>query len=140
MHTKVCTFTGILSLTQACVPFLVPGAKHLYLLDFVPENLPNLKSTIEKQYPDVKACLTTALMNTADLQPHRQVTTIQADAADEAAISAVCQRALKEEGRLDVFFANVLALCYTNLLKSNYPHRLELDTTTQCRTSPRRNS
>lgn len=38
-----------------------------------------------------------------------QVTTIQADAADEAAISGVCKQALQEEGRLDVFFANVSA-------------------------------
>jgi len=36
-----------------------------------------------------------------------QVTTLQADAADEAAISGVCSQALREEGRLDVFFANV---------------------------------
>lgn len=36
-----------------------------------------------------------------------QVTTQQADAADEAAISGVCELALREEGRLDVFFANV---------------------------------
>jgi len=64
------------------------GARHLYLLDFSPENLPNLKSTIEKSYSDVK------------------VTTIQADAADEAAISGVCKQALNEEGKLDVFFAN----------------------------------
>jgi NAD(P)-dependent dehydrogenase (short-subunit alcohol dehydrogenase family) len=36
-----------------------------------------------------------------------QVTTIQADAADDAAISGVCKQALNEEGKLDVFFANV---------------------------------
>jgi len=30
------------------------GAVHLYLIDFSPENLPNLKSTIERSYPDVK--------------------------------------------------------------------------------------
>jgi hypothetical protein len=30
-----------------------------------------------------------------------QVTTIQADAADEAAISGVCKQALQEEGKLD---------------------------------------
>ncbi|KDN49805.1 hypothetical protein RSAG8_01870, partial [Rhizoctonia solani AG-8 WAC10335] len=41
-----------------------------------------------KAYPDVK------------------VTTQQADAADEAAISGICKRAIEEEGRLDVFFAN----------------------------------
>jgi NAD(P)-dependent dehydrogenase (short-subunit alcohol dehydrogenase family) len=58
------------------------------LLDFSPENLPGLKSTIETSYPDVK------------------VTTIQADAANETAIAAVCEQALQDEGRLDVFFAN----------------------------------
>lgn len=36
-----------------------------------------------------------------------QATVIQADAADDKAISDACQQALKEEGRLDVFFANV---------------------------------
>lgn len=58
------------------------------MLDFSPENLPELKSTIETSYPDVK------------------VTTIQADAANESAIAAVCEQALQDEGRLDVFFAN----------------------------------
>lgn len=32
---------------------------------------------------------------------------LQADAADETAIEALCKQAIKEEGRLDVFFANV---------------------------------
>ena len=67
----------------------MPGAKHLYLLDYVSQNLPDLKSTIEGAYGDVL------------------VTTIQADAADEKAIASVCKQALAEEGRLDVFFANV---------------------------------
>jgi len=35
-----------------------------------------------------------------------KVTTIEADASDETAISNVCKQALQEEGRLDVFFAN----------------------------------
>jgi len=35
-----------------------------------------------------------------------KVTVIQADAADDKAISGVCQQALNEEGRLDIFFAN----------------------------------
>lgn len=39
--------------------------------------------------------------------PMLQVTTIQADAADEKAIEGLCKQALREEGRLDVFFANV---------------------------------
>jgi len=68
--------------------FAHEGARHLYLLDFSPENLPNLQMTIEKSYPDVK------------------VTTIQADAADDAAISGVCKQALRDESKLDVFFAN----------------------------------
>lgn len=35
-------------------PKAASGAKHLYLIDFDPTNLPNLKSTIENTYPDVK--------------------------------------------------------------------------------------
>lgn len=33
------------------------GAKHLYLGDFSPENLPNLESTIKEKYSDVKVSL-----------------------------------------------------------------------------------
>jgi hypothetical protein len=33
---------------------LLAGAQHLYLMDYYGENLPNLKSTIEERYPDVK--------------------------------------------------------------------------------------
>ncbi|ELU42649.1 short chain dehydrogenase domain-containing protein [Rhizoctonia solani AG-1 IA] len=50
------------------------GARHLYLLDYDGENLPNLEESLKKAYPDVK------------------VTTQQADAADEAAISEICKR------------------------------------------------
>jgi len=89
---KVCVVTGVGSLKgigrASAILFAHEGAKHLYLLDFSPDNLPNLKLTIEKSYPDVK------------------VTTAEADAADDAAVAGVCSRALKEEGRLDVFFAN----------------------------------
>lgn len=38
------------------------GAKHLYLLDFVGDNLPNLKETIETTYPDIKVCITAHLV------------------------------------------------------------------------------
>ncbi|KAI0320901.1 sex determination protein tasselseed-2 [Amylostereum chailletii] len=89
---KVCVVTGVGSLKgigrASSLLFAHEGAKHLYLLDFAGENLPNLKLTIEGKYPDVK------------------VTVQQADAADEVAIKGVCQQALDEEGRLDVFFAN----------------------------------
>jgi hypothetical protein len=36
-----------------------------------------------------------------------QVTTAQADCADDKAIQEICKKALQDEGRLDVFFANV---------------------------------
>lgn len=34
---------------------------------------------------------------------------MQGDAADDNTISQLCERALQEEGRLDVFWANVCA-------------------------------
>ncbi|KZT71021.1 NAD(P)-binding protein [Daedalea quercina L-15889] len=89
---KVCIITGVGSMAgigrAAALQFAHEGATHLYLIDFDATNLPNLKSTIEEKYPDVKA------------------TVMAADAADEAAIMGVCKQALREEGRLDVFFAN----------------------------------
>ncbi|KAJ8696728.1 hypothetical protein PTI98_006574 [Pleurotus ostreatus] len=92
LKDKVCVITGVGSLKgigrATAILYAHEGAKHLYLLDYDPQNLPNLKSTIEKSYPDVK------------------VTTVQGDAADEAVIAGLCKQALDEEGRLDVFFAN----------------------------------
>ncbi|KAL1743501.1 hypothetical protein HDZ31DRAFT_40770 [Schizophyllum fasciatum] len=89
---KVCIVTGVGSLKgigrASAVRFAHEGARHLYLLDFDPTNLPDLQSTIETRYPDVK------------------VTTVQADASDEDAIKGLCDRAIQEEGQLDVFFAN----------------------------------
>ncbi|KAF5317406.1 hypothetical protein D9611_003930 [Ephemerocybe angulata] len=89
---KVCIITGVGSLKgigrATSIGFAREGATHLYLLDYDGTNLPNLKETIQSQYPSVK------------------VTTVQADAADEKAISGLCEQALREEGRLDVFFAN----------------------------------
>jgi NAD(P)-dependent dehydrogenase (short-subunit alcohol dehydrogenase family) len=89
---KVCIITGVGSLhgigRASALLFAHEGAKHLYLMDFFPDNLPDLKSSIQNSYPDVK------------------ITTLQADAADDAAVAAVCKRAIEEEGQLDVFFAN----------------------------------
>lgn len=82
------------------------GAKHLYLIDFDGTNLPNLKETIEKKYPDVKVRITAPSLGHI-VKNVLQATVQQADAADEDAIKSVCEQALKEEGRLDVFFANV---------------------------------
>ena len=36
-----------------------------------------------------------------------QITVVQADATDEDAIRALCERAVDENGRIDVYFANV---------------------------------
>ncbi|KZO93103.1 3-oxoacyl-reductase [Calocera viscosa TUFC12733] len=92
LREKVCVITGVGSLKgigrASAFLYAREQAKHLYLLDFDGANLPNLKEELGKAYPDVK------------------VTTIQGDAADEELISGVCKRALEEEGRLDVFFAN----------------------------------
>ncbi|KZT08369.1 NAD-P-binding protein [Laetiporus sulphureus 93-53] len=92
LRGKVCVITGVGSMLgigrATALQFAHEGAARLYLIDYDPTNLPNLKSTIEQKYPDVK------------------VTTIQADATDEGAISGVCKQAVQEEGRLDVFFAN----------------------------------
>ncbi|KAF8482870.1 sex determination protein tasselseed-2 [Russula ochroleuca] len=92
---KVAIITGVGSLKgigrASALSFAHEGAQHLYLMDLSGENLPNLKSTIEERYPDVT------------------VTVIQADAADDKAISDVCHQALREQGRLDIFFANVRA-------------------------------
>ncbi|KAG6334942.1 hypothetical protein ID866_4140 [Astraeus odoratus] len=92
LTNKTCIITGVGSLQgigrASALLFAHEGARHLYLLDFRADNLSELESTIQQLYPDVKT------------------TVIQADAADEAAIAAVCKRAIDEEGRLDVFFAN----------------------------------
>lgn len=92
LNDKTCIITGVGSLSgigrASALLFAHHGAHRLYLLDFCADNLPELESTIRQLYPDVK------------------VTVIQADAADEAAIAAVCKRAIEEDGRLDVFFAN----------------------------------
>lgn len=82
------------------------GARHLYLTDYDPTNLPDLKSTIDNTYPDVKVCLFWSLQS-CHLTLSLKVTVQQADAADEDAVARLCKQALHDEGRLDVFFANV---------------------------------
>ncbi|CAI6251847.1 unnamed protein product [Periconia digitata] len=64
------------------------GAKALYLCDFASTNLAHHERELTTLYPSVA------------------VSTHQFDAADEAAVSAVVSQALREHGRLDVFFAN----------------------------------
>ena len=78
------------------------GAKHLYVVDYNADSLPALKESLEARYPGTK------------------ITPIEADAGDEAAISAVCNRAISEEGHLDLFFANA-GIVGANLLQSTEP-------------------
>ncbi|KAF5393241.1 hypothetical protein D9757_000684 [Collybiopsis confluens] len=63
-------------------------AKHLYLSDFDSTHLANIKESLSEKYPEVK------------------VTTAAFDAASEKDVIMVCEQAFREEGRLDVFFAN----------------------------------
>ncbi|TFL03156.1 hypothetical protein BDV98DRAFT_611942 [Pterulicium gracile] len=92
LKDKICVITGAGSFQgigrASALLFAREGARHLYLADLNNENLPGLKKTIRDLYSDV------------------QVTTVQLDAADEAAISQLCDRVVEEEGRMDVFFAN----------------------------------
>ncbi|KAH9942252.1 NAD-P-binding protein [Epithele typhae] len=92
LKDKVCIITGAGSLKgigrASAILFAHQGARHLYLSDYDATNLPELKATIERSYPDVK------------------VTTQQADAADEDTVRGLCDRAMKEEGRLDAGWAS----------------------------------
>jgi len=92
LKNKVCIITGAGSRTgigrASSLRFAHEGAKALYLLDLQKDGLQELKALIKRRYPDVK------------------VTILEADAADETAIKALCQHAVEEEGHLDIFFAN----------------------------------
>ncbi|SGY25204.1 BQ5605_C018g08591 [Microbotryum silenes-dioicae] len=78
------------------------GAKHLYVMDFNASSLPQLAKDLEARYKGLK------------------VTPIEADAANEDAISSVCEQAIREEGRLDCFFANA-GIVGANLLQHTEP-------------------
>lgn len=45
----------------------------------------------------------------------------QADAADEVAVKGICEQATKEEGRLDVFFANVCRIVAPGVTVNEHP-------------------
>lgn len=93
LKDKVCIITGIGQSEKgigfaSALAYAHAGARHLYLLDLLDEPLKECKRIIAERYPDVK------------------VTTLKGDAADETTIKDLCARAIKEEHRLDVFFAN----------------------------------
>ncbi|KAJ4483294.1 hypothetical protein J3R30DRAFT_3284020 [Lentinula aciculospora] len=89
MSGKVCIITGAGSLKGIGYALdIYQGAAHLYLSDYDPSHLHDLKHSLQEKYPDVK------------------ITTSAFDAASEKDIVSVCEQAFQEEGRLDVFFAN----------------------------------
>ncbi|KAG6378247.1 hypothetical protein JVT61DRAFT_13953 [Boletus reticuloceps] len=106
---KVCIITGVSSLhgigRASALLFAHEGAKHLYLLDYSSESLPELKSTIKARIQTSRSETRWDYRFSPAYEPI-QVTTIKADAADDGAIAAVCKQAVDEEGQLDVFFAN----------------------------------
>lgn len=68
--------------------FAQNGAKAIYICDFNDSNLETHKRELASLYPSV------------------EVHTRKFDAADEAAVKAVVDDAIKSYGRLDIFFAN----------------------------------
>ncbi|CAO1612641.1 unnamed protein product [Jaminaea pallidilutea] len=92
LNGKVCIVTGVGSLTgigrASVLHFAHEGAKHIYALDFDGTNLDDLAAAVTGAYPDVG------------------ITTKECDVADEESVQEITERAIKEQGRLDVFFAN----------------------------------
>lgn len=85
------------------------GAAHLYLLDFAGDALPELEASLKDAYPETKVRTregdAKGLFHSS-MSVSLQITVVQGDAADNTTITSLCQRAISEEGRLDVFFAN----------------------------------
>ncbi|GJE97368.1 SDR family oxidoreductase [Phanerochaete sordida] len=92
LQGKVCIVTGAGSPRgigwSTIKRFADEGTRHIYAADINPANFVALREAFEETYKDAK------------------ITFVQADATDESAIQGLCERALKETGRLDVFFAN----------------------------------
>lgn len=86
----------------------------MYLLDLLDGPLKECERTIAERYPDVKVRFFKIQTGKRATCSNRfvcdQVTTLKGDATDEKIITDLCARALREERRLDVFFANVSAV------------------------------
>jgi NAD(P)-dependent dehydrogenase (short-subunit alcohol dehydrogenase family) len=67
--------------------FAREGARALYLLD-LSDALPGFAADLQKTFPGTK------------------VTWVRGDAADEATVKGIVERAVKEQGKLDFYFAN----------------------------------
>ncbi|OAV96611.1 hypothetical protein PTTG_02774 [Puccinia triticina 1-1 BBBD Race 1] len=92
LSDKVCILTGVgheLGIGWAtAVLFAKEEAKHLYLIDLKGDKFPALVKHLQS------------------LNSKIGLSTIVGDAADENMVRSVCQKAIDEHGRLDVFFAN----------------------------------
>lgn len=84
------------------------GAKALYVLDYDGSTLDEFAHELESQHSGLSVRPSLFLPSfPSHLTPQwRQVTPITADASSTDAISSLCAQALKEQGRLDFFFAN----------------------------------
>ena len=89
-------------------PISCTGVKHIYCSDYADDNLSELKSWLSKLYPDVLVSPIRdpgwLISTLTRLTP--QVDVIRADAANEVQVEALVARAIRDEGRLDIFFAN----------------------------------
>lgn len=92
LKDKICIITGsnsVIGIGAATAKlFCARGAKAVYVCDYESNNLEELKSTLNKQYP------------------RTQIIVQEYDAADEAALRKCINHAIDTFGRLDIFFAN----------------------------------
>lgn len=92
MKDKIIIVTGAnspIGIGRASVhQFARNGAKAIYICDFDDSHLATHKRELAELYPQV------------------EVHARQFDAADEAAVKKICDEALQQYGRLDIFFAN----------------------------------
>ncbi|GJE97367.1 SDR family oxidoreductase [Phanerochaete sordida] len=92
LRGKVCIVTGAGTLRgigwTTILRFADEGIRHVYAVDLNPTNFGVLRETFEEMYPA------------------SNITFVQGDATNENVIKSLCDRALEETGRLDIFFAN----------------------------------
>ncbi|KAL1917171.1 uncharacterized protein VTP21DRAFT_4827 [Calcarisporiella thermophila] len=104
LEGKVCIVTGAGSAMgigrSAAFTFAKDGAAVIYVTDIYGERLPKLVEDIKSKYPQIK-CIARIL-----------------DATDEASVAAITKDAVKEHGRLDVFFASAGSSEYSGTVNS----------------------
>ncbi|KAH9466677.1 hypothetical protein MJO28_000708 [Puccinia striiformis f. sp. tritici] len=103
---KVCVLTGVgheLGIGWAtAVLFAKEDAKHLYLIDLKGDSFPALLKKLKS------------------LNPNIGLSTISGDASEENLVRSVCQKAIDEHERLDVFFANAGVAGFAPIGQTSY--------------------